>query len=76
MQSSPDFMEPEAWLDHVFSAKAALNGGVVRRRVRDVERIVGRPLFRAELRQCGYRALENNGHFIILCNRAPVTVLE
>lgn len=76
MQRVPDYLAPEDWLDQIFSAKSAMSGGVVRRKVRDVERLVGRPLFREELRKRGYRAVENNGHFVIFCNRAPIRVLE
>ncbi|MEM7488704.1 MAG: hypothetical protein AAF390_06220 [Pseudomonadota bacterium] len=39
---------PEAWLRHLFSAKAAVDGGVVRRKVRDVEQIVGRAAFETD----------------------------
>ncbi len=45
----PKYLTPAEWLDHVFSSQAAMRGGVVRRKVRDVERLVGRALFRDEL---------------------------
>jgi len=76
MEHLPDYMTPQQWLDHIFSAKSALRGGVVRRKVRDVDRLVGRPLFRDELRRRGYRAIENNGNFVIFCNRAPLRLFE
>ena len=76
MQELPDYLTPEEWLDQIFSAQSAMRGGVVRRKVRDVERLVGRPLFREELRKRGYRAIENNGTFVIFCNRAPLRLLE
>ncbi|MEM8577770.1 MAG: N-(5'-phosphoribosyl)anthranilate isomerase [Pseudomonadota bacterium] len=76
MQELPTDLAPEDWLDQIFSSKSALGGGVVRRKVRDVERLVGRSLFREELRKRGYRAVENNGTFVIFCNRAPIRVLE
>ncbi len=60
----------------LFGAKAALDGGIVRRQVADVERIVGRLRFEAELRRRGYRAVENAGQFVIFCNRSPVRLLE
>lgn len=76
MECLPDYLTPEQWLDQIFSAKSALQGGVVRRKVRDVDRLVGRTLFREELRKRGYRAIENNGNFVIFCNRAPLKLLE
>lgn len=68
-------LPPDVWLLQMFSAKSAREGGIVRRQVRDVERIVGRSAFESELRRRGYRAVENAGQFIIFCNREPVTVL-
>lgn len=65
----------EVWLLQMFSAKSAREGGIVRRQVRDVERIVGRTAFERELRRRGYHAVENAGQFIIFCNNEPVRVL-
>jgi hypothetical protein len=76
MSPLPEYLTPENWLRHVFSAKAARDGGVVRRKVRDVERIVGRAAFEAELRRRGYRAVENSGDIVVFCNRAPLKLIE
>jgi hypothetical protein len=67
---------PELWLRQLFSAQQARDGGVVRRQVRDVDRIVGRAAFERELRRRGFRAVENAGQYVIFCNRAPVRVIE
>lgn len=66
---------PESYLLHLFSAKSARAGGVVRRKVRDIEQIVGRREFEIELRRRGYHAIENAGQFVIFCNTAPVRVI-
>lgn len=66
---------PELWFRHLFSAKSALDGGVVRRKVRDMERMVGRELFMAEVERRGFTALENAGQVIIFCNAEPVRSL-
>lgn len=66
---------PDLWLRQLFSSQSARDGGVVRRKVRDVERIVGRPLFERELRRRGFRAVENAGQFVIFCNRDPVRIV-
>lgn len=76
LKDLPDYLTLQQWLDHIFSAKSALYGRVVRRKVRDIERLVGRPLFRKELRKRGYREIENNGNFVIFCNRAPLRLFE
>ena len=66
---------PEIWMQQVFDAKAARQGGVVRRSRRDIDRTVGWPMFEAELRRRGYHAVENSGQVVIFCNNAPIRVL-
>ncbi|SFR33795.1 hypothetical protein SAMN04488005_0552 [Yoonia tamlensis] len=66
---------PEIWFRHLFSAQAALDGGVVRRKSRDMERIVGRAAFIAEIQRRGYSAVENAGQVVVFCNAEPVRVI-
>jgi hypothetical protein len=70
--SIPAHLTPERWLAQLFSSGPAAKGGVVRRQVRDVDRIVGRDRFVGELERRGFRAVENAGTFVIFCNRDPV----
>ena len=72
----PATITPDLWLRQLFSAQAARDGSVVRRSVRDVERILGRTAFERELRRMGYLAVENSGQFVVFCNRAPVRLIE
>ena len=60
------------FFEQLFGSRSARQGAVVRRKVRDVERLVGREIFFAELRRRGYSAVENAGQFIIFCNLEPV----
>lgn len=62
---------PQDWLRQMFASKAAIEGGVVRRAVRDVERLFGRDAFLATMRKRGYRVVENAGHFVVFCNDEP-----
>lgn len=64
-----------SWCDTIFAAKAVKTGGIVRRAVRDVDREVGRDAFIAEVSRRRFHLIENNGQYIIICNREPVTVL-
>ncbi|MFV2002082.1 MAG: N-(5'-phosphoribosyl)anthranilate isomerase [Paracoccaceae bacterium] len=75
MKQMPAYLSPENWLLHLFSAKSARQGGIVRRKVRDIERFVGRQAFERELARRGYHAVENSGHFVIFCNNAPIRVV-
>lgn len=62
----------DTWMTHLFSAKTARQGGVVRRKLRDVERYVGRDVFEAELKRRGYHTVENAGQLIVFCNQEPI----
>lgn len=72
MSAMPEFLSSDLWISHLFSSQAAREGGVVCRKVRDVERFVGRELFLGEMRRCGYPVVENAGQFVIFCNREPI----
>ena len=61
----------EVWMRQIFDAKAARDGLTVRRSLRDVDRIVGRERFLAELRRRGVHAVENSGQIVIFCNNEP-----
>lgn len=56
----------------LFSSQAACQGGVIRRKARDVERHVGRAPFLDEARRRGFTVLENAGQFVIFCNQEPI----
>jgi len=75
MQNFPEPFPPEIYIRHMFSSKAAKDGGVIRRKVRDIERILGRSLFEHEIKRRGYHAIENGGQFIIFCNNQAVKVI-
>ena len=70
MPEIPDYMTPERWLQSLFSAQAVNRGGLVHRKVRDVERYVGLEAFQAEVARRGFQLIENNGIYIVLCNAA------
>ena len=65
---------PETWLLQLHRNPAAKAGGVIRKRVREVERVVGRSNFHLELKRRGWHAVENAGEFVIFCNREPIRV--
>jgi hypothetical protein len=60
------------WMRQMFATRTALDGGVVRRKVSDVERLVGRDAFLAAMKKRGYRVVENAGHFVVFCNSDDV----
>jgi hypothetical protein len=62
----------QEWLRQIFATKTALDGGVIRRKVKDVERLVGRDAFLAAMKKRGFRVVENAGHFVVFCNSEDV----
>ncbi|NIZ13865.1 N-(5'-phosphoribosyl)anthranilate isomerase [Phaeobacter sp. HF9A] len=73
--SCPSPLSPDAWITHLFSSKAACQGGVIRRKIRDIDRYVGRAAFEAELKRRGFHAVENAGQMVIFCNQEPIRLL-
>jgi hypothetical protein len=73
VRSSP--LTPDAWLNDLFTSKSVQQGGVIRRKARDVERFAGMGRFMQEIHRRGYQVAENSGQLIIFCNRAPVRCL-
>ena len=76
MTRLPDVISPDRWIVQLFSARSAAEGGTVRRKVSDVERLIGRERFLREVSRRGFRVVENAGQFIIFCNREPVLLLN
>lgn len=72
MPNLPGNIEPDHWLRSVFSSRDACRGGVIKRQIRDVERIVGREVFLHEVERRGWQVLENDRHFIVCCNSRPI----
>lgn len=72
MQPATSPLSPDIWLNDLFASKAVQQGGVIRRKARDIERFVGMDRFMAEIHRRGYQVAENAGQVIIFCNREPV----
>ncbi len=62
-------------MDQLFGAKAVRDGGVVRRKLKDVDREVGRDILLEEVNRRGYHAVICGGQFIIICNSGRLQVL-
>ena len=70
IRSSP--LSPEIWMRDLFACKAVQQGGVIRRKARDMERFVVMDMFLSEIRRRGYQAALNGGQIVIFSNREPV----
>lgn len=65
----------DLWLHRIFHAKSARDGGIVRRSLADVDRMIGRDRLERELLRRGYHAVENAGQIVIFCNNEPLKLL-
>lgn len=63
------------WLEQVFAARAAREGGVIRRQIADVHREVGREALELEVRRRGFHLLRSERHYLIVCSAAPLEVI-
>ncbi|NSY38171.1 N-(5'-phosphoribosyl)anthranilate isomerase [Leisingera sp. ANG59] len=68
-------VSPELWMQQIFDVKSARQGGVVRRKLRDVERNVGLAKLQNEVQRRGYHAVLNGKQVVIFCNNEPVRFL-
>jgi hypothetical protein len=59
----------------MFQSRAAAEGGVVRRSVHDIDRLVGRDRFLHEVARRGFTVVENAGQFVVFCNREPIRMV-
>ncbi|HGG04604.1 MAG TPA: N-(5'-phosphoribosyl)anthranilate isomerase [Aliiroseovarius sp.] len=76
MTRLPDHLTPDLWLAQVFNSGEARKGGVVKRQIRDVERLAGRKAFLREVNRRGFQAVENGRHFVVFCNSHPIRSLR
>ena len=74
MHRSPLPVTSQDWLRQMLSSRTAIDGGIVRRQVSDVERLIGRDRFLALMRSRGFPVIENAGHFVVFCNAEPVVI--
>ncbi|MBK1634540.1 N-(5'-phosphoribosyl)anthranilate isomerase [Rhodovulum adriaticum] len=75
MTYAPPLHSIPQWLAQIFAAKSVGTGGVVRRRVADVERKVGRRRLELEVRRRGCHLIECATPFVIVCARKEIRVI-
>lgn len=72
MRELPSHVTPDIWLRQFLGSAEARRGGIVKRKIRDVERLVGREVFAREVHRRGFQAVENGAHFVVFCNAGPI----
>jgi phosphosulfolactate synthase (CoM biosynthesis protein A) len=64
------------WIDQVFAAQIVLNGGTVRRSIKDVE-VYGGGVdnFLGEVKKLGFHVVQVGDQLVVLCNKGDIKVL-
>jgi hypothetical protein len=65
-------LSPYGYMLDLFGSQSARSGGIVRRKMRDIDRYVGRDAFLSEMRRRGYSVVENAGQYVVFCNVEPI----
>lgn len=69
MNQHVSISENEIWLHQIFAAQSASKGGVVRRKIADVDRKIGRDRLEVAVRLRGFHLLKCGNQFIIICDK-------
>ncbi len=72
MTGLPCPQSPRDYMLHLFSSQAAREGGVIRRKTRDIDRYLGRDVFLSEMARRGFAVVENAGQSVVFCNPEPL----
>lgn len=75
-QRTQQSVSPGRFMASLFASVQAKSGGVVKRKVSDVERFVGRKAFFEEVRKRNFQLVENGNNFVVFCNTAPITAID
>ena len=57
-----------AWVKQIFKAKAAKNGGIVRRQVTSVQKHASEAELKAEVKRRGFHMVRSGHQYGIVCN--------
>ena len=69
----------KAWIKQIFAANAARTGGIVRRRVTNVQKFASYPMLRDEVKKRGFHMVrvgpKETGQYVIFCNQGEMKML-
>lgn len=62
------------WVRQIFTADQVAAGGIVRRRVRDVQRLSSRALLEREVKRRGFHLPRTGNQYVVICNQGDFRV--
>lgn len=67
-------MSPYAYINAIFDAKEARTGGIVRRKIEDVERYTSSHYLMEEVAKRGFHLLAVGSQYLIICNTGALVL--
>lgn len=74
--STYPFNQPYEYIKRIFEAKAAKNGGIVRRKIADVNKYASFTYLLKDVEARGFHLIETSGHYVIFCSSASLKLLR
>ncbi len=65
----------DKWIQQIFEAKAVAKGGIVRRKVADVEKYASARALKREVKRRKFHILKIGGQYLIICNQGDCTLV-
>lgn len=65
----------DQWIQQIFQAQAARNGGIVRRKIHSVVQFASTEALEAAVRRRGFHMVISGDQFVILCNPGQFQVV-
>jgi predicted GNAT superfamily acetyltransferase len=75
MSTSP-FNQPYEYIKRIFEAKAARNGGIVRRKIADVNKYASFAYLLKDVEARGFHLIEAHEHYVIFCSTESIKLLR
>lgn len=69
-------MSPYTYINAIFDAKLAKNGGVVRRKVACVQKYASINYLKLEVERRGFHLIESGGYYLIICNPGGIRLIR
>lgn len=71
----PPALRGQQWIQQIFQAQAAHNGGIVRRKIHSVIQFASTEALETEVRRLGFHMVISGDQFVILCNPGNFRVI-
>lgn len=67
--------EPNAWVEQIFEARTAKNGGIVRRSVSSVKKYASESQLKCAVKRRGFHLVRSNSQYLIYCHTGHIQLI-